>query len=647
MRIAGRQIPSSWLTVLLLALFLALGAVLRLARPDLVAFKLDEAKFVGIVDSAASGGWPASGAMSSWGILQPPLRAYVLAPARWLTSDVAAVPAWLGLLSLGNLVAIGLVAAQFSRAAAVGAVALAAASPWVLHFGRAVWDAPIQLFGTLALLAALRTIGNRRWAIVIIPLLVLEALTHLTAWSMMPIIGYLFLRYRHFRTRWFAAGAGLGLAMALPYVALVLSGPMVFGQGVPAREYSQLDTITRALQFGLWFISGADLQSLLGETYARTYPFSAALAVGPFVAGGLLMLGTWAALRIATMWAEEGAGGHILVAWVVTPWLATMILPGQLFLHYFQVWGGGAPFVLAGLGVAWLWKYARGTIIRGFAVGALLAIPLVQTATWWSLLGYFDQLADTSLGPTLSAWEQLTTAARDAAPNGTTIQIATDGDSPAYQDKPAVLNLLLRPEREPVFTHHDSAVLFETTPTVFITTPPHPAPGWGFEPIPGLRALFTSPAGTVWIAAAPGNLAEQPTQGFQDGLAYLGSEVRRAGAAANTLELTTFWRVTNPSERARTADLTLFIHLENGDGQGVAQDDGLDWPSDRWSEGTRIAQRSNLDLSKLQDGGWIRVGLYSRKDLQRSRRLDDGSDSILLGPIPSTGSSVVPLASAR
>lgn len=608
-----------------------------------MAFKLDEAKFLDIVDRAAAAGWPMTGGMSSWGGFHPPLRAYLLAPVRWLTSDATAIPLALGFFSTLNALVVIVVAGRFGWVAATGAAAVVAASPWIIHFGRALWDAPVVLFGTLALVTAILAVSrdDDRWAAAPPPLLALQALTHLTAWLALPLLGYLLLRFPVFRRRLSLAGLVVGVLLLIPSATLILTAPEGLGTILSARASAGGVSLATGLQFASWYISGADLQALLGERYAPQYALSSILAVGPFILGGLVAAGVVACLTGREGREEttrpRGAGvsapAEILLAWTALPLAATLLLPGPSQLHYFQVWGGGAPFVLAGLGFAALWSRVRLLSARAALLALLLMVPVAQGLAWRGLLSFVAATPDTALGPSLVDWQRLALATRDAATGP--VFVWSDGDHPAFHDKPAALRKLVSGEVELVFTRRESAA-YVPPDQVYVTTYPRSAPPWGFGPL-SASPLASSTAGTVWLAAFPPPPPRIPSAApFADGLTLQGYDWRTAGEPARpALQLVTFWRVDQPTDRARTADLTLFVHLEDANGRRVAQEDGLDWPSSRWTRGSIIAQRSTLELTGLTDPPRVRIGIYSRKDLQRSLRSDNGEDHVLLGPLGS------------
>jgi len=92
------------------------------------------------------------------------------------------------------------------------------------------------------------------------------------------------------------------------------------------------------------------------------------------------------------------------------------------------------------------------------------------------------------------------------------------------------------------------------------------------------------------------------------------------------LELFTYWEVNDPLP----ADLSIFIHLLNTDGEIVAQHDGLDAAAGLLQDGDRVLQRHVLPLpAGVQGEMTVRLGLYEREN---GRRLptETGDDTITL-----------------
>jgi hypothetical protein len=96
----------------------------------------------------------------------------------------------------------------------------------------------------------------------------------------------------------------------------------------------------------------------------------------------------------------------------------------------------------------------------------------------------------------------------------------------------------------------------------------------------------------------------------------------------------TLWLVTDPGSlgpvpsTAYDQQIAMFVHLVDGDGQPVAQDDRLGVPAWQWRAGDRFAQLHHLTLpSDLPIGDYrLLIGLYTLPDMVRLP-LAGGGDS--------------------
>jgi hypothetical protein len=100
------------------------------------------------------------------------------------------------------------------------------------------------------------------------------------------------------------------------------------------------------------------------------------------------------------------------------------------------------------------------------------------------------------------------------------------------------------------------------------------------------------------------------------------------------LEITLHWRSLEPLD----ADYTVFVHLLDGDGQVIAQDDAQPqsgaYPTSVWGAGEVIVDPHSLLLPPALPAGQyrLRVGLYRLETGQRLP-VDGNGDSVEIGPI--------------
>ncbi len=143
---------------------------------------------------------------------------------------------------------------------------------------------------------------------------------------------------------------------------------------------------------------------------------------------------------------------------------------------------------------------------------------------------------------------------------------------------------------------------------------------------------------TGWFrAGAPetelpaGQMQSLPTTTWADGIVLESLAVpAEALAPGDSLPVQLRWRVNQPVER----NLTMFVHLVNGDGEIVGQYDALPgggrWPTTVWQAGDLVADELTIPLpAQLPPGEYgLRIGLY---DAAGRLPLSDGvGDSWLL-----------------
>jgi glyoxylase-like metal-dependent hydrolase (beta-lactamase superfamily II) len=156
-------------------------------------------------------------------------------------------------------------------------------------------------------------------------------------------------------------------------------------------------------------------------------------------------------------------------------------------------------------------------------------------------------------------------------------------------------------------------------------------------PPPDLQAGWFR-AGAPETELPAGQMQSLPTTAWADGIVLESLAVpAEALAPGESLPVQLRWRVTQPVAR----DLTLFVHLTNGDGEIVSQYDALPaggrWPTTVWQAGDLLAEEVIVTLpADLSPGEYsLRVGLY---DAAGRLPLANGSaDNWLLQDVVSVG----------
>lgn len=147
---------------------MALALSLRLALPDVVEFRQDEANLSLLARQMAQGRiFPLHSIDSSVGVLQPPALLYYFLPPYLLTSDPLFATQYMGAMAaLAVLLSYFLARRYFGAGAALCAAALFAASPWAVFFSRKVWPADQLALLTLVTFGTgmIGLLEGKRWA---------------------------------------------------------------------------------------------------------------------------------------------------------------------------------------------------------------------------------------------------------------------------------------------------------------------------------------------------------------------------------------------------------------------------------------------------------------------------------------------------
>jgi hypothetical protein len=102
---------------------------------------------------------------------------------------------------------------------------------------------------------------------------------------------------------------------------------------------------------------------------------------------------------------------------------------------------------------------------------------------------------------------------------------------------------------------------------------------------------------------------------FDETLTFLGYQAPSTAHPGTSIDVLTYWRVTNHVSRP----LSLMLHLTDGSGISIAAGDGLGVPLDNWQVGDVIVQRHRLDVPPQAPAGdyALYTGVYWLDTLER------------------------------
>lgn len=215
--------------------------------------------------------------------------------------------------------------------------------------------------------------------------------------------------------------------------------------------------------------------------------------------------------------------------------------------------------------------------------------------------------------------EALTQAAAYLDQSASAEPVAIGGWTPDSMDPPTMALSLHRDDLDLRFFDPLQAVIVPFAPagessriirpTVLPLTPSLEAQlqAWGASP----RSIETFTLYELAGRPAPSPDLGQPAS-FGGELTFLGFELVAPcePRPANTCEIVTYWRVEQPAGEPRR----FFLHLQESEGQIVAQDDRLGAPAEYWRPGDILLQQHWLTLPASEEAGTgpyeVQLGVY-------------------------------------
>lgn len=388
-----------------LLLIIALAALMRFGRADIVEYFHDDAMLATLALETAGGGpLPLTGILSSTGIPNSPVSVYLLALPFAIKADPVFAIAFVMLLNLIGVCLLWLLA-RLCAGARVAFLAglLYAMNPWAALYSRKLWaqdmHTPLILLGLLLLIYGFWRTANppRRLTVLAqvmaMPLLIVAMQFHFAAWSLLPAIA-LALWVGRRRLSASTVLPKLALAVTLSLLALL---PYALGLAETLeRDPSRVaDAFGRSAAGGLAFdpapisdmlrlAAGAGLQHWLApdqaEQLASRYP---PLSAANYALLPVALLGLLACFRHC----RELAG--FICLWAFAPML--LLLPGWTpsYGHYL-IPSIPALALLTAYGVDALLRWQRAAPRFNARFNARFSLhykPLFKSLIWTALAG--------------------------------------------------------------------------------------------------------------------------------------------------------------------------------------------------------------------------------------------------------------------
>jgi len=355
-----------------LAVIVAVGAWLRFSHFDLLEFQGDEAYAAHLaLDALKTGKLPLAGLMSSVGVTNPPLFAYLLIPMFAINANPAFVSGCIALLGLAAVVITWHIGRKYyGPMAGLVAGLFFAVSPWAVIYSRKIWAQDfVPFFATCTLWAVhALVLGKKPKAIfwcVLLPLCVIQihfsgialtaAVVALVAW-LRPKIDW----------RWAAGGVvAAGLLMA-PYLYLQQQTNWTdFKQAMNVggkQQWEKLNGVTthpvsgyrlpskQNVSYALAIMNGGRMEDVLGIAGGREFDQAQVWDTrhdGKYFDAGIwddVLLLQRLAFVAALIWLGVGAvksrfkdAPVLLIAWLVIPVGVFFIGGLWTYLTYFAI----------------------------------------------------------------------------------------------------------------------------------------------------------------------------------------------------------------------------------------------------------------------------------------------------------------------
>jgi hypothetical protein len=624
-----------------LALVVALALALRLGRPGLIDFKLDDGTVAQkALDIARGRRFYLDGVWSSRGIPTPPNMDYLLAVPFLFSGSPAVETAYVGLLSVAALgLGYWLAHRYFGTAAATLAMGLFAVSPWPIYFARRPMPFSL-LFLPVALVAVSGVLGfvegRRRWQAVHLVALAFAVETHLSAIALALLTAYLLIVFRR-RLDWrmLGLGAAIALVSSAPVWIVVAQQRETIAADLaqPAERTSETLLSPQALEYAIYNTTGLRFYTLAAPQAAPgESPRADDLA--PVLWAEAAWLGLSFVGLAAYAWRNRasptGQVAGILIAWTLAPVAAFTAQWTAVYPHYF-IPLMPAPYLVIGaataLGVGWLAAQGRAVGWAGGAVTLALAviISLAQWSVYSRVMDFFaTRFTPGDLGTPLEMKMAAARRAQDLA--GTDeIVVVGEGDRDWGYETPAVFDVLLDAVPHRFVTGSQAAVFPAGRAAVLLVPGEWEAANW--------YAAFAEPQGemplrqgeppyrfytTLGGFALPGDF--QPPESAAtvgNGVTVLGFRWLAPLTASAPGRVVIAWQV-GPAPDVHT-DYHLTLYLQDAGGQVWAQNDGPSFPSDMWRPGDVVLNWLTLGPPAEAPPGpaALKLGMYAFPDIVR------------------------------
>lgn len=622
-----------------LVIVVALAALLRFDWAGVNSFAFDEARLSLLSQSMVERiELTTLGMPSSAGVPNPPGAVWLMSLPYLATTDPLAATIFVGLVSIGGVVAVWATArSAWGGWAAFAAGLFIAASPFAVLYSRSIWAQnflpPLAaLWVMTAYLAIVRE--NKLLLLLHVVIAGFAWQVHLAGAALALGTFYAFFRFgwwRWPRLLMVLLGGLVAVVATLPFALRVLNDPALVAQfraamgGEAVFDVTSLDNIlVLALGRDWAFLSVGNLADQLPNLPTA------------LLSGILLLIGIPG--LVLTLFFNPGKDPRpqrvlaelTLVLLIISP-ILFIRHSTPVFLHY-QLIGLPALALIVGAGV-FLMPFRIWRALVGVAALVLAGLWYWQITTALGIAG--RQETPNGLGTPLG----LSRAAAYSLPASRPSLLFTHGDNPEIDGEAAVFSALWW-GRDYRIVQGESLVILPNQPAFLMATlapfqawEELQASGLVLNPVSFPRREGALPfMATAYEGGEPTGFEAISPIPLQDGTQVEGWRARWVGPR---LRISTLWRVTAPPPPGATLQQFHHLAVPGDEGEDMRVSD-VPISAHRWAVGDRLIVMA--DYFDVAPGCYqMRVGHYSLPDIVRVQRVNPerevttDPDSILLG----------------
>ncbi len=451
-----------WLLPWLCVVIFIAAFALRMAQPDLVEFKRDEATVARLGQAIAYEGLrPAIGVDSSVGIDNLPLTLYLMAFALRIHPDPLSAVIFTTLLNaFAVVICYWLTQRAFGTPAALLAATLFAVNPWAVLYARKIWCRTIPLFTLGFMISNIAVfVWGKRWALVgsFISLAALIGL-QLEGIAFIPVLLLALFLYRD-KVAWkpFVLGLVLCAGFSLPYIVYDAGQNWVNLRGLFDYSGGSGPLSWDAIRYAFSLSGTAGIEGQVGALFeqfrARVPNLWFANSIVDFALGAGVIYAGVQAFKAESQ--DRRRLFSLLLLWFIIPTRLQLRPSSSSQRHYF-VLHYPVQFMLISIlvvdGLVWLRLRIMSRNLQFLKVHRILVMCLVFSVLIWSVWQISVTLLLRSYmvdHPTTGGYgiplRYTRLAAQEAVrlAEGTEIIVVSDSTRPMMTETPTVFDALL------------------------------------------------------------------------------------------------------------------------------------------------------------------------------------------------------------